>query len=224
MNKRLVVCTGLAIAMMATAPQAHAVVVSWTDWISSPNGFSASGTLLVGSTPVNVEYSGTGAHRFVQTGTGRNYWTGTAYTQGTIENPPTPPELVGLLRGGTVTINFSQTVQDPFIALASWNGNRVEFGVPIEFDSVGRGYWGTGTPVLNSTGTGFFGRGELHGVIRLPGAYDSITFTHTTENWHGFTVGVAGLAKPIPIPATVWLFSLGVIGLIGMGTTRRDMA
>jgi hypothetical protein len=47
------------------------------------------------------------------------------------------------------------------------------------------------------------------------------TFTHTTENWHGFTVGVAGLAKPIPIPATVWLFGLGVIGLIGMGTTRK---
>ncbi|MCS6897933.1 MAG: hypothetical protein NZM29_08175, partial [Nitrospira sp.] len=208
-------------AMMVVVSQAHAVVVSWTDWTSSSNQFSASGTLLVDSTRVDVQYSGTGAHRFVQTGTGRNYWTGPAYTQGAIENPPPASELVALWRGGRVTITFSQTVQDPFIALVSWNGNRAEFGVPIEFDSVGHGYWGSGTPVLNAAGTGFFGRGELHGVIRLSGTYDSITFTHTTENWHGFTVGVAGLANPIPIPAAAWLFGSGVMGLIGLRKIRK---
>lgn len=170
----------------------------------------------MGTTSVNVAYSGTGAHNFVQTGTGINYWTGPAYTQGTIDNAPPASELVALNQGGTVTINFSQTVQDPLIGLVSWNNNTVDFGTPIQFDSFGPGFLGNGSPVLNSTGTGFFGSGELHGVLRIPGSYDSIMFTHTGEFWHGFTVGASGLASPVPIPAAVWLFSSGIIGLAGM--------
>jgi hypothetical protein len=70
---------------------------------------------------------------------------------------------------------------DPYIGLVSWNGNTVDFGVPIVIDSFGPGYWGSGTPILNGTSTGFFGSGEVHGVIRLPGSFDSITFSHTSE-------------------------------------------
>lgn len=203
---------------------AFAVQVSWTDWVSSPDQFSASGNLLVGTTSVNVDYSGTGAHGFVQTGTGTNFWTGPAYTQGTIDNAPPASELVALSQGGTVTINFSQTVQDPLIGLVSWNNNPVEFGVPIQFDSFGPGFWGNGTPTVSPAGTGFFGNGELHGVLRVPGSYDSITFSHSGEFWHGFTVGASGLASPVPIPATVLLFGLGIIGLLGIQKIGRKSA
>jgi hypothetical protein len=214
---------GMIITTCLSAP-AFAAPVSWTDWISSADQFSASGNLLVGSTSVNVGYSGTGAHSFVQTGTGTNYWTGPAYTQGTIDNAPPSSELVALNQGGTVTINFSQTVQDPLIGLVSWNNNTVEFGAPIQFDSFGPGFWGNGTPILNPAETGFFGSGELHGVLRVPGSYDSITFTHSGEFWHGFTVGVSGLASPVPIPATVLLFGSGIIGLLGIRKIGRKNA
>jgi hypothetical protein len=36
----------------------------------------------------------------------------------------------------------------------------------------------------------------VHGVVRLPGTFNSISFTHTSENWHGFTVGVLALGEP----------------------------
>lgn len=212
----------IIITIFFSAPS-FAMQVFWTDWISSPDQFSAAGNLLVGSTAVNVGYSGTGAHSFVQTGTGENFWTGQAYTQGTIDNAPPAAELVALGQGGTVTLNFSQTVQNPIIAINSWNGNMVEFGVPIQFDSFGQGYWGNGAPVLNSTETGFLGSGELHGIISVPGSFNSISFTHTDEYWHGFSVGVAGLASPVPIPATIWLFGSGVIGLIGMRKIREKI-
>ncbi len=197
---------------------AFAVQVSWTDWISSDDSFSASGVLLVEeTTTVNVEYVGTGSHLFVQTGTGVDYWDrGSPYTNGVVNNDPTASEMVALHFGGTVTITFSETIKDPFIGLVSWNHNTVDFGVPVVIDSFGPGHWGDGTPILNATGTGFFGSSEVHGVISLPGSFDSITFTHTLEGWHGFTVGVAGLASPVPIPATVWLFGSCLIGLIGI--------
>lgn len=198
---------------------AFAVTVSWTDWTSSSDSFSASGDLLVGSTTVGVGYSATGAHSFVTTGAGTNFWTGTAYTNGTVDNAPPASDIIALNVGGTVTITFAQTVVDPYIGLVSWNGNTVDFGVPIEIDSFGSGFWGSGTPVLNGSGTGFFGSGEVHGVIRLPGSYDSITFTHTSENWHGFTVGVAGIA-PIPEPESYAMLLAG-LGLLGFAARRR---
>ena len=39
--------------------------------------------------------------------------------------------------------------------------------------SYGQGYWGNGTPILNPAGTGFYGSGEVHGVIQLPGSFCS---------------------------------------------------
>ncbi len=205
-----------------------AVPVSWTDWQSS-TAVLAFGELYVGTTTVDVDYLNTSTHSFVQTGTGTNFWSGTAYTNGTADNAPTASEQIALGNGGTVTINFSETIQDPFLAMNSWNGNTVEFGMPIIIDSFGAGYWGSGTANLNSGGTGFFGSGEFHGVISLLGSFDSISFTHTSENWHGFTVGVAGLASPgpspgpnpVPEPTTMLLFGAGLVGLAGVRLRRK---
>lgn len=214
--------TQLAAGSLITtvfSASAFAVNVSWTDWTSSPDSFSASGDLLVGSTSVGVGYTGTGSHAFVQTAGGTNYWTGSAYTNGTVDNAPPASDIIALNTGGTVTITFSQTVVDPYIGLVSWNGNTVDFGVPIVIDSFGPGFWGSGTPILNGTGTGFFGSGEVHGVIRLPGSFNSITFTHVSENWHGFTVGVAGIA-PVPEPETYAMLLAG-LGLLGFAARRK---
>lgn len=211
----------LAIGFFITtffSASAFAVTVSWTDWTSSSDSFSASGDLSVGSTTVGVGYSGTSAHSFVTTGAGTNYWTGGAYTNGTVDNVPPASDIIALDTGGTVTITFSQTIVDPYISLASWNGNTVDFGTPIVIDSFGQGFWGNGTPILNGSSTGFFGSGEVHGVIRLPGSFDSITFTHTSENWHGFTVGVA--IAPIPEPETYAMLLAG-LGLLGFAARRK---
>lgn len=196
---------------------AAAKTISWTDWTSETSGSSAVGELSNGIETLDVKYSATTDHVFVQTGTGINYWTGDAYTKGEVDNAPTPKELIALSSGGTVTILFEKAVKNPYIALTSWNSNVVDFGVPITFDSVGTGYWGSGTYALNAAGTGFTGIGELHGVIKLVGLFDTITFKHTSERWHGFTVGVA----PVPLPAAGWLF---VSALAGFGLFGRRAA
>ncbi len=213
--KKLLSGAVVAGGLLSMSFGAAATTISWTDWQSSTSN-TASGELLAGGQTVGVDYSGTSNHHFVQTGTGTNYWSGPAYTNGSVDNAPTPAELVALNTGGTVTINFSETILNPYIAINSWNGNVVNFDTPITFDSIGTGYWGTGS-VGSQTPTGFTGVGELHGVILLSGSFDSISFTHIGENWHGFTIGVEGLApvSQVPVPAAAFLFAPALLGFLG---------
>lgn len=218
---RRTLAAAVTVAWGLSAQTALAVPVSWTDWTTATTS-QVQGSLTVGSTTVNVTYSG--PYSFAQTSGGTNYWSPSApYLSSAVSNAPPASDIIGLNTGGTKTITFSQPVVDPLLALVSWNSNVVDFGVPIQFLSYGAGFWGNGTPVLNSAGTGFTGSGEVHGVIRLAGTYSSISFTDTSENWHGLTVGVTGLPAPSNVPEPASLALMG-LGLAGIGLMRRKKA
>jgi hypothetical protein len=223
MKKKILAGLVTGLLMTTCIEVAQSALVSWTDWTNTSAVASAvSGTLTFGSNTVNVTYSG--LYSFAQTnGSGNNYWNPSApYLSSLVGNAPPGTDIIALNTGGTKTITFSQAVQDPILALVSWNSNTVDFGVPITILNSGPGYWGSGTPILNATGTGFFGSGEVHGIIELAGTYNSITFTDTSENWHGFTVGAVGLpSTSVPEPATMLLFGTGLAGVAGLRLRRK---
>ena len=215
----------LTLTLLTFSSVSFAAPVSWTDWQAVPTTSSATGQLIADGSIVDVSYTGTSPHAFVQTSGGTDYWTGPAYTNGVVSNAPNSSsnDVIALNTGGTVTLTFSQTILNPLIALNSWNRNVVNFSSPIIIDSYGAGYWGSGS-AINVTSTGFTGSGEFHGIIRLLGNFDSFSFTHTSENWHGFTVGVEGLAtlNEFPLPAAAFLFAPALLGFMGLRRKAKN--
>ena len=123
--------------------------------------------------------------------------------------------------GNMITINANNVVLDlNDHRITGFGGGADTQSYNIKYLSSGCGYWGCGTygsPTSNS----FTGNGELHGVIELLGTYQTVTFTDTTpEFWHGLTVGVTGLAAPVPEPETYAMMLAG-LGLMGFMVRRK---
>jgi hypothetical protein len=212
------------LASLCWAGTAQAVVVNWADLTNATTN-QVTGTLDVNGTSVAVSYSG--PYIFAQTnGAGTDYWTepnasARPYTGGSVSNRPPGTDIVALAEGGSKTITFSQPLDNLYLGLVSWNGNNVSFDRPFQVISEGCGFWGCGT-FASVTSTSFTGSGELHGIIRFEGPLTSLTFTDTSENWHGFQVGVAALRQAVPEPAA-WALMIVGFGLAGSTIRARKI-
>lgn len=222
--KSFAAAAALSAAGICSPSASAQVVVNWADWTGTTPG-QVNGGIIVGADNIDVTFSGD--YYFTQTdGTGTYYWTeGTPapYTGGVVDNAPGTTDIIGLGNGGLKTITFSQTVSDVYLAFVSWNGNAGVFNQPFEVISTGCGYWGcadfsTVTPLT------FTSSGELHGVIRFTGSFDSVSFTDQSEYWHGITIGIGGLAAPPAVPEpTSWSMMIGGFGLAGAAMRRRKV-
>jgi hypothetical protein len=110
----------------------------------------------------------------------------------------------------------------PVMALASVG--QAGLGVSYDFDqsftllSEGLGFYGDGTWTQSGNIlTGY----EAHGAIQFDGWVSSISWTNNVnELWHGFTIGVTQV-QPVPVPAAVWLFGSGLLGLVGVARRKK---
>jgi len=196
----------LALGIAVASPAANAAFVSWTNW-TSINGTTAVGTM--GGITVTATATTGSMNGVSQTACGTNYWTGTAYTLGSVSNAPTACEQVGLSDPVTVNVAFSSPVTGLYMALLSVGQPGLEvtydFNTAFSVDSEGPGYWGDGSYTL-AAGDVIKGK-ELHGVLAFNGPVSSLSFTTSpTEYWHAFTFGV-------PEPGMLALFGLGLVGL-----------
>ena len=212
------------LAACAACPSAlaHADTIAWTNWstASAGNPGSASGT----AGTITVSYSG-------QTSGLTNVpsWTpASTFTGGAVGNaPPNTPTIQ--LQGGsalTETINFSSTVVDPIFAIWSLGAPSApasfdfssKSGQPFDLLGGGPSTEFPGGSALTSTGSVVHGT-EGNGLVQFTGSFDSITFTTPNfENYYAFTVGydetlTGGTPGPVPEPATLSLFGLGLAAL-----------
>jgi len=221
--KKFFLTTVLMGCLLGLATSAQAVVIDWTDWVSSDStgGFTAYGVMTTTTSTVNVTYNNPLGVGFYQTSTGIDYWQNghagrteatSPYTNSFVENIPTGVDIVALRWAGLQTLSFSETIANPVFAYVSLNGNGYGFDQDFEILSFGDasdgndcGYWGCGTSykqVVEVSSNVYeyrlLGTGEPHGTLRFTGAFDTVTWRSlSNEYWNGFTVGIEGTAAEV---------------------------
>lgn len=223
--------TGLIISLIGVVTvsyPAQASVIAWTDWTSAINSTAgtAAGNMNTTNGVINVDYSG--EIWSAQTTPDTYWWTEgdpAPYTgNSVIDNAPDSSDIIRVqLSGITNTIAFSQAVFMPVMAFVSVG--RETLPVSYDFDrsftllSEGEGFFGDG--FWTQSGNSFTGN-EAHGAIQFDGWVSSISWTNDVpELWHGFTVGVTQV-QPIPVPAAIWLFGSGLLGLTGIARRKKS--
>jgi len=211
---------------IAVSFSAQASVIEWVDWTTADNSAgTAAGNMDTTNGVINVTYSG---DIWSAQTTPNSYW----WTEGdpapytgnsVIDNAPETSDIIRVQSSGiTNTITFSQAVYMPVMAFVSVGQTSV--GVSYDFEqsftllSEGAGFYGDGHWAQSGNSlTGY----EAHGAIQFDGWVSSISWTNNVpEFWHGFTVGVTEV-QPVPVPAAVWLFGSGLIGLIGIARRKK---
>jgi hypothetical protein len=223
----------LAACAVSTSALAHADTIVWANWSSATSGTPGSAIGTIGS--VGVTYSG-------QTSGLTNVpsWTpASTFTGGVVGNAPPHTPTIQIEGGSSLseTISFSSTVVDPIFAI--WSLGQPGVAASFDFSSKsGQPFTvGGGGPsaefagsALTSTGSVVHGN-EGNGLVQFMGSFDSVTFTTPNfENYYAFTVGYdatltnPGTPGPVPEPATLSLFGLGLaaVPLIRRSLARRS--
>ncbi len=222
-GKRKIFATGQGIAMLSVimfTPAAHAVLINFDDVASGTN--------------INTQYTGVGVTLGCFNGTVTNLCTGNAYAVTSVL-ANSAPNVIGLgATGGTLVDERFGYFKASFAAPVASVSIDAKAVLPPEY--VGGT---TNKPFLqafNASGT-FLGEADytasVYGetwetlIFNRPTAdIKFVAFSSFSSSGHPVYGMFDNLNYVVPVPAAVWLFGSGLLGLIGIARrkTWRDSA
>ncbi len=210
MRKIVVLLAAILITLIFILPP-NVGAVTWIDWQST-----SSGSLTIGGTTIDVSLTGNPWDLINGDFYYNNSYTGGTSPSGTYGGLQ-PSDLIRVTGTGNFALTFDSPVVDPYIALVSvgsaWRSVTYSFDTPFTVISTGSNFWGYGG--YSVSGNDFTGI-EFNGILQFQGTYSSFSFDILQpEGWHGFNLGVADAASPIPEPSTILLLGSGLAGLAG---------
>ncbi len=218
-----VILLALFVVLIVQTASAQAANIAWTDWTNvvpdTINGVNTeSGQIVNNNDIVNVRYNGV----LAVFADGDDFYRNFPATY----NSSSPKDLVGLWNQGSININFSKPVVDPYFAFVSIGRPDLQVDYkflnlqnPLRYISHGPNHRGGSYLFTDDTFTltndTLEGR-EFNGLLQLPGIYTDISFEVTnSEFWNGFNIGVASEPTPVPEPTSMALGAMGIAGILG---------
>jgi len=203
--------------------------IAWTSWnISSSN--PPVGTIVLNQQSIGVVFNGSPGSPSPGSFILGGFAPTNSFVGGSISNLPPNSNSIKLF-GGTQqkqTINFSQAVVDPVIAI--WSLGTPSSAAQFVFDQSAFSIEACGSNItfggacISKSGNTVSGR-EGNGVIQFDGTYSSLSWINPiSENYYAFTVGATSIPPQPPTPVSVPEPSniLG-LGLVGLGLTAIKM-
>lgn len=191
----------------------------WTDWEAATLG--ASGSVAGSLDGVDITYNGQLLSGTIIDGSSALWNPQSSYVGGLIGSSPSEVGDILAINQSTGTITFSSIVLNPVIAF--WSLGQP--GVAAQFDfnatplvQVGGPNSVYGGSSIYVVGNSVFGN-EGNGVVLFEGAYNSISWTSSYENYYGITLGSV---SEVPVPSAAWLFVSGVALLVSLTNRRKS--
>ena len=215
---------GAVCALSLAFPLSLQASTVWTDWMTATLGDSSTGSASGTLGGVTISYTGEVTGSYIGGGPSSYWQPESSFMGGVVDTSPLAAGDI-ILTGATDvtgTISFSAPVVDPVIAIWSLGSSEIDSFTFAETPTLVAGgpqitFGGQSITVSGNTVTGQ----EGYGVVLFEGLFNSINFTSTAEylGYYGFTVGSV---QAVPIPAAVWLFGSGLLGLIGMARRKKS--
>lgn len=132
------------------------------------------------------------------------------------------PEGSGINSGWFYSSSYSNSNVDVFVYSDLVDLSTVTDASVFSYTTTGAEYAEEGDTVFFRGTNGYFGAWRIDDIYVNPAGEDVFPYTFLTGQWYFQDDGTGNFSgSVVPVPAAVWLFGSGLVGLIGVARRKK---